>query len=299
MYPSKQQQESSSLRVVSSINPISIIFGIIVLLSLSCLPGCAPAPTPVPPTSVPVPSSTPPLPTRTPFVITPTPVVTQTPIPESKSSLTFNYPLTLTVDSPDVVTVEIIPERFLAFAGQGTVSTGILKVESGSSQSRRNAATYTIPIYRVMSAELTSAPQDYLTTTAGKDTRQTIDPNQNAFWTWNIVANKGPRAQITLRISGEIEASPEAPPRVIVNDTRNIDILDKSIIEKLGDLISTKPELFFSTGGVFTLLVAILTFVLTQRRQRKEDKFKEAEEKLKEAERKRKEAEDLARRLED
>lgn len=215
--------------------------------------------------------------TRTPFPTFADVFFTETPTPTGQTAegargdLQFDYPLTLVVGNDDVIKLQIVPEKQLAAAAPLKASNveAKLLVETDANQPQHKSVSYEIPIYAVMSAELNTASTDGLNIVAGAESKQTIDVFGQNFWTWSVVAKRGGEYHVTLRIFGYNQLADTEPAHQVVNDTRIINVQDRSFFERLGQGIADNWLVLFGAGGPIALIVLVLTFYFSRKEAQK------------------------------
>ncbi len=249
---------------------------VIALVSLPTFSGTATAPnvsatqpaagaarTPTEPIAGAVPSSLPPGTRR------PSPAPTYAMVIGSTGELRLDYPITLAVDKDEIVTVEIVPDQPVAFVGDGGFAPPAkLLVEAGSGDAPRKTASYQIPLYPAMSAELATARQD-LSIVAGSESKQEINPYDKNFWTWSLVARRGGEYRITLRVFGYAALADEDPLKQVVSDTRIVHVNDRPFLENLTRGLAENWLVLFGAGGPIALILAALSFWFARRDSQK------------------------------
>lgn len=206
------------------------------------------------------------------------PKPTAIPVPTSVTEelvtgeLRLDYPLTLKLDSEEIVTVEIVPIQPVARVGSSPLAPAAkLLVESGGDAAPRKSASYEIPLYPAMSAELATASQD-LNIVAGSESKQILNPFERNFWTWSLVARRGGEYRITLRVFGYAALTDDDPIKQIVSDTRIVRVNDRPFLERLSQGLADNWIVLFGAGGPIALIVAVLTLWLTRRDAQKSKK---------------------------
>lgn len=206
-------------------------------------------------------------------VSTHTPLATATPPPTfafvigETGELKFDYPLTLVVDRDDIVKVEIIPDQPVAMAGglAAPAASAQLLVEASAGAGEHKTVSYSIPVYAVMAAELTTARSQDLNISAGTEAKQMLAAHDSIFWTWTLVANKSGEYLVTLRVFGYNELDDADPVRRVVDDTRVITVQDRSLGERLGQGLADNWLVLFGAGGPIALALLLLTFIYGRR----------------------------------
>lgn len=201
---------------------------------------------------------------------TPMPAVTATSSAQvATGDLHFDYPLTLLVDKDDIIKVEIVPAPSVVLAGPLNASAAPAKllVESGGSELAHKTVSYAIPLYPVMSAELATARSQDLVIVTGSESRQQIAPHESNFWTWSLVAKRGGEYRVTLRIFGYNSLADNDPVRTVVDDTRIVNVQDRSPGERIAQGLEENWLVIFGAGGPIALVVLILTLYFSRRDQ--------------------------------
>ncbi|MBI4672348.1 MAG: hypothetical protein HY741_11885 [Chloroflexi bacterium] len=193
----------------------------------------------------------------------PTEVVAQ----PATGDLHFDYPLTLAVDQDDIVKVEIVPDQTVALAAplNAPAVSARLLVESGADQLAHNKISYSIPVYPVMSAELSTARNQDLIIVAGSESKQLIAPHDANFWTWSLVAKRGGEYRVTLRIFGYNQLADPDPVRRVVDDTRIVTVQERVIGDRLMQGLADNWLVLFGAGGPIALVVLILSLYFSRR----------------------------------
>jgi hypothetical protein len=183
----------------------------------------------------------------------------------STGELRLDYPIALNVDKDEIITVEIVPDQPVAFVGDGGFAPAAkLLVESGSGDAPRKTASYQIPLYPAMSAELATASQD-LNIVAGSEAKQEITGFDKNFWTWSIVARRGGEYRITLRVFGYGALADADPLKQVVSDTRIVRVNDRPFLERLTQGLADNWLVLFGAGGPLALILAAFSFWFARR----------------------------------
>lgn len=226
-------------------------------------------PTPAQPTAAPAQPSAPPTET-----LTPPPTVDLSkpsggggPAQVSTGELHFDYPLTLEVDRDDIVKVEIIPAETVALAAplNASAPSARLLIESGTGTLAHKTVSYTIPLYPVIAAELATARAQDLNIVAGSESKQMMAPHESNFWTWSLVAKRSGEYRITLRVFGYNALSDADPARTVVDDTRVVNVQDRSLTERLSQGLADNWLVLFGAGGPIALIIAVLSVWFARR----------------------------------
>lgn len=224
------------------------------------------------------PASMSPITTATPRVFaiivptdTPVPGATSAPEEPATGQLHLDYPLKLRVDQDDIVQVQIIPDRPVAFAAPrgAQVGSARLLVETSPNALEHKTVSYVLPLYPVMAAELVTARSQDLTIAASSEAKQQLMMNDRNFWTWSLVAKRGGEYHITLHIFGYSDLDAPDPLAQVVNDTRIIQVEERALSERLMQGLAENWLVLFGAGGPIALLVAILTLWFTRRASQK------------------------------
>lgn len=189
------------------------------------------------------------------------------PAQSSTGELHFDYPLTLQVDRDDIVKVEIIPAETVALAAplNASAPSARLLIESGSETLTHKTASYTIPLFPVIAAELVTARSQDLNIVAGSESKQLIAPHESNFWTWSLVAKRGGEYRITLRVYGYNALGDADPARTVVDDTRVINVQDRSLGDRVAQGLADNWIVLFGAGGPIALVLAVLSIWLARR----------------------------------
>lgn len=195
---------------------------------------------------------------------TPTPWPTTTPesgVPDDvrPGELAMEYPGELVVGAGDVVVLEIRAERLVASVGAPPALEGqVVDIELTQGDAPRLAVEASIRLYPVMSAEL-SAAGEVIQISEEEYNRRYLYERDTAAWTWDIVALEPGRHKVTLRVYGEAEMSGEATPVLVKSITRNIQVRDRPLGERLLDWMGDNILVILGAGGPIALLLMYLS----------------------------------------
>lgn len=187
------------------------------------------------------------------------PTVTPT-IPDIfTGDLLMNYPIELTVDRGDVVSVVVKPKAETASIEPIPVfGIAAVSIENSKDFGEREVMEVPIRLYPIMSAELSSA-KDIVDITGAKDNVRYLALDNIATWTWDIVAHKAGHQMITLRIFGEVLVEEEKITILEKSISRTIDVSNKPLIERVVDVLIDNLIVILGTSGPLGVIIAYLT----------------------------------------
>lgn len=184
--------------------------------------------------------------------------------------LRLDYPLALNLEQEEIVTVHIVPDQPVALVGANPRAPAArLLVEAGSNDAPRRKVAYSIPLYSVMSAELNTAAAEGLVIVGGSESRQVINPFDQNFWTWSLVARRSGEYRITLRVFGYASLTDDDPLKQVVADTRIVRVNERPFFENLARGFSDNWLVLFGAGGPIALILAALSFWFARRESQK------------------------------
>lgn len=219
--------------------------------------------------------------TTTNFAQTPiaTAAVNTTPIPSSPAlgRLEVTYPLVMKVEEGDLVSAEIIIDPSLDLSAPN--SSGLISIETRSTNAKRRHYVAEVKLYPIMIAELQAQSFDLQSNSF--DNKRVVSPGASIGWVWNITAKKPGEQTILVNIYGQTESNGENVIFLTKSASLNVQVRDKSLLEKLLDVFTQNIVAILGTGGPLGLYIVYLTYKSNQEKQKLGETIRELEERLK------------------
>jgi len=219
---------------------------------------------------------------------TPTPTPAASVIPPatltSTGRLEITYPLTMTVDEDDIVTVEIMVDPALTQVGIYPAHvTGVITIEISTQDSRRATIEDRVTLYPVMSAELIATNFEIKQGDANPQ-RAIVAGERSAAWTWTITAKKPGLHRITINIFGHTTTNGKEFMALETSKTRNVTVLDKPLHTRILDSLLNNLPAVIGTGGPLGLVILFLTYRMNRETKKLKDTIESLQKKVAEFE---------------